>query len=115
MSKQINVLELAHGAIAEQVSNELGKVLSNLMDPNTDTKTKRKLTVALTFEVDENREYVTRTAQAAATLAKVKPITTKLYLDTDHLDRPVVVELNRDKGSALAGEVEKELRLVKSS
>ena len=115
MPKNINVLELAHGAIAEQISNELEKVLSNLMDPNTDTKTKRKLTTTLTFEVDENREYVECTAQAAATLAKVKPITTRLFIDTDHLDRPVAVELNRDKGSPLAAEVEKELRLVKSS
>lgn len=115
MPKQINVLELAHGAIAEQISNELGKVLANLMDPNTDTKTKRKLAVTLTFEVDENREYVECTAQAAATLAKVKPIATKLVLDTDHLGRPVVAELNRDKGSALAAEIDKELRLVKSS
>lgn len=85
------------------------------MDPNTDTKTKRKLTTTLVFEVDENREYVACTAQAAATLAKVKPITTQLVIDTDHLGRPVVAELNRDKGSALAAEVEKELRLVKSS
>lgn len=27
MPKQINVLELAHGAIAEQISNELGESL----------------------------------------------------------------------------------------
>lgn len=115
MPNQINVLELAHGAIAEQVNNELGKVLANLMDPNTDTKTKRKLTVTLTFEVDENREYVECTAQAAAALAKTKPVTTRLFIDTDHLGRPVAAELNKDRGSALAAEVEKELRLVKSS
>lgn len=115
MSDKINVLELAHGAIAEQIDLELGKVLANLMDPNTDTKTKRKLTVTLTFEVFENRELVNCKAQASATLAKVKPIETRLVLDTDHLGRPVAAELNKDRGSALAGEIEKELRLVKSS
>lgn len=115
MPSQINVLELAHGAIQEQINLELGKVLANLADPNTDTKTKRKLTVTLTFEVDENREYVACTAQAAAALAKVKPVTTKLLLDKDGKGRTVAAELNKDRGSILAGEIEKELRLVKSS
>lgn len=114
MPEKINVLELAQGAIAEQINNELGKVLANLMDPNTDTKTKRKLTVTLEFKPDENRESVDCAAQAKATLAPVKAIQTRLILDTDHMGRPVAAELNRDKGSALAGEVEKELKLVRS-
>lgn len=114
MSKQINVLELAKGAIAEQISNEMGKVLANLMDPNTDTKTKRKLTVTLVFEADENRESVDCAAQAKSTLAPVKAITTRLILDTDHMGRPVAAELNKEKGSPLAAEIETELKLVKS-
>jgi len=115
MPEKINVLELARGAIQEQIDNQMGRILENLMDPNTDTKTKRKLTVTLEFKLDENRETVDCAAQAKATLAPVKPITTRLILDTDHLGRPVAAELTKDKGSALAGEIEKELRLVKSS
>ncbi|ABO49719.1 conserved hypothetical protein [Desulforamulus reducens MI-1] len=115
MPEKINVLELAHGAIAEQISNELGKVLENLMDPNTDVKTKRKLVVTLEFKPDENRDVVDCTAQAKATLAPVKPITTRLLMDTDHMGRPVAAELNREKGSALAEEIETELKLVKSA
>lgn len=111
---KINVLELAKGAIIEQIDNEMGKVLANLLDPNTDTKTKRKLTVNLIFEVDEDREIVKCTAQAASILAKIKPVTTVLALDIDNHGRPVAAELNRDQGSALAGEIDKELKLVRS-
>ena len=114
MPEKINILELSHGAIAEQISNELGKVLANLVDPNTDVKTKRKLTVTLEFKPDENRDVVECSAQASCTLAKVKPITTKLLMDTDHLGRPVAAEFNRDKGSALAEEIDTELKLIKS-
>ncbi|MEW5952662.1 MAG: hypothetical protein AB1815_02735 [Bacillota bacterium] len=113
MPEKINVLELARGAIQEQINNEVGRILENLMDPNTDVKTKRKLTVTLEFKPDENRDTVDCTAQAKATLAPVKPIQTVLIMDTDHLGRPVAAELNKDRGSALAPH-EKELKLVKS-
>ncbi|MFA5385100.1 MAG: hypothetical protein WC364_10625 [Eubacteriales bacterium] len=115
MPSEINVLDLARGAVQEQINNEMNKILANLVDLNTDTKTVRKLTVTLAFKVDENRESVDCAAQAKATLAPVKAITTRLILDTDHLGRTVAAELNKDRGSALAAEIEKELKLVKSS
>ena len=42
MEKFINLEELAGGAVAEKVNVELGKVLANMMDVNTDAKKKRK-------------------------------------------------------------------------
>lgn len=93
-NRDINVLELAKGAIQEQINNEMGIVLANLMDPNTDTKTVRKVTITVSFKVDENRESVDCSAQAKSTIAPVKPIATRLILDTDHNGKPVAAELN---------------------
>jgi len=101
----INVLELAKGAIQEQITNELGRVLNNLVDPNTSTKDKRKLVVTLVFEVDENRESVACSAQAKATLAAVKPILTRLNLDTDRKGNAVAVEYVKDNPDSSTGEV----------
>ena len=108
----INALELANGAIGEQVSNELDKVLKNLVDPNTDIKTKSKITVTLTFEVDENRETVKCSAQAKAVLAAVKPITTTLWVDTDHKGNVVATEPSHDKSGNITGGEVKHLRSV---
>jgi len=109
MSKSLNVFELAQGAIQEQTANELQKVLDNLMDPNTDVKTVRKLTITLAFKTDENREQAACTAQAKATLAPVKPIATGLFLDTDFEGKAVAAEIIREKGSAIAAEIEADL------
>jgi len=105
VGKEINVLELAKGAIQEQITNELGRVLNNLVDPNTSTKDKRKLVVTLVFEVDENRESVACSAQAKATLAPVKPILTRLNLDTDRKGNAVAVEYVKDSPDSNKAEI----------
>ena len=106
-TNNINVLELAKGAIQEQITNELGKVLNNLADPNTDYKAKRKLTVVLEFAVDENRESVACSGQAKATLAPVKPILTRLNLDTDRQGNAVAVEYVKPEGDSGTAEIYK--------
>ena len=42
MEKMINLETLADGALAEKVNIALKEVLSNIADPNTEWKTKRK-------------------------------------------------------------------------
>lgn len=70
---EVNILELAKGAIQEQINCEMGKVMANIVDPNTDAKTARKLTITLTMKPDENREIINFSAQIKAVLAPIKP------------------------------------------
>lgn len=56
MEKMINLETFADGALAEKINMALKEVLENIADPNTDYKTKRKLTVDMTFVSGEDRE-----------------------------------------------------------
>lgn len=50
MSEQLDkksILEMSMGAILERVDYEMGKVIDNILDPNTKPTGKRKITVGL--------------------------------------------------------------------
>lgn len=83
MNKTINLSEMADGAVQERFSIELEKVLTNLMDPNTDHKKARKLQLTLTFNTDENRDISLVAVDAKTTLAPAKGIATKILMDRD--------------------------------
>lgn len=95
-TRVVNVLELASGAIQEQINIELTKVMSNIIDPNTDAKSARKLTITLTLKPDENRNIVSVSAQAKSNLAPIKPISTSLMVDADKNGKPVATELTKN-------------------
>lgn len=95
-TREVSVFDLAKGAIMEQIEKETGKIMQNIMDPNTDAKTARKLTVTITFKPDENREMVSTSAQAKSSLAPVKPISTSIIVDTDKDGNPVAAEWTRN-------------------
>ena len=43
MNEAKSILEMAQGAIMEQVNIEVGKIVDNILDPNTDAKKKDSL------------------------------------------------------------------------
>lgn len=94
-TKEVNILELAKGAIQEQINLEAGKVMANIIDPNTDAKAPRTLTITLKFKPDENREIVSCSAQAKSSLAPVKPILTNIIVEADKNGNPRAAELTR--------------------
>ena len=83
MEKVINLSELAGGAVQERFEIELQKIFDNILDPNTSTKTKRKLQLTLTFSTDEGREIALVTVDAKSTLAPANGIATKFLMDRD--------------------------------
>ncbi|MDP4158193.1 MAG: hypothetical protein Q8911_00310 [Bacillota bacterium] len=95
-TRKVNLLELAKGAIMEQVDNESAKILSNILDPNTDATKARKLTITVTFKSDDKREFISCEAQAKSTIAPVMPITTKLLVEQDMEGNPRAMEITRD-------------------
>lgn len=114
-TREVNILELAKGAIMEQVDNESAKILANILDPNTDAKKARKLTITVTFKSDLKRESVDCEAQAKSTLAPIMPISTRIYVEQDKDGNPRAMELTRDDPNQvhMFEETEPEINVVK--
>lgn len=93
---ETSVLEMAKGAILEQIDNESAKIMSNILDPNTDATKARKLTITLTFKPDAKREFISCEAQAKSTIAPIMPIATRMILEADKDGLPKAMEITRD-------------------
>lgn len=79
----INLQTLAEGALAEKVNMALNEVLSNIADLNTDWKAKRKLTIEITFQAQEDRELALLDIKTKKKLVEPKSIGTKIIIGTD--------------------------------
>ena len=83
MSEQLDkksILEMSMGAILERVDYEMGKVIDNILDPNTKPTGKRKITVGLELIPSADRRTITVQSTAKSTLVPTDPITTSLYI-----------------------------------
>lgn len=83
MSEQLDkksILEMSMGAILERVDYEMGKVLDNILDPNTKATGKRKITVGLELVPSADRRTITVHTTAKSTLVPTEPITTSLFI-----------------------------------
>ena len=83
MDSMINLEDFAGGALAEKFNIALKEVLENIADPNTPHKTKRKLTLELTFETEKDRELSMVDIVAKTKLAPKKPVATRILIDRD--------------------------------
>jgi hypothetical protein len=84
---------LGNGAVAERFGIEMQKAIANLMDPNTDPKKARTVTLKLTMKGDENRDIAITQIETKSALAPAKNIETKIVMDYDSQGRPIGAEL----------------------
>ena len=85
MSEQLDrksILDSSRGAILERVDYEMGKVIDNIMDPNTKATGKRKITVTLELIPGSDRRTITLNTTAKSTLVPSDPVTTSLYISS---------------------------------
>lgn len=75
-----SILEMSRGAILERTDYEMGKVIDNILDPNTKPDAKRKVTITLELTPDAERKQITVRTVAKATLVPTDAITTSLYI-----------------------------------
>ena len=68
------------GAILERVDYEMGRVLENVLDPNTKATAKRKITVGLELVPSADRKTITVLTTAKAALVPTDPVTTSLCI-----------------------------------
>lgn len=83
MNSDVQLEELADGALAEKFQQVLAKVVDNLRDVNTSYKTKRKITIQLDFIQDESREDVRCDVAVGCKLAQPRPMSTRLAIGKD--------------------------------
>ncbi len=83
MNSNVQLEELADGALAEKFQQVLAKVVDNLRDVNTSYKTKRKITIQLDFIQDESREDVRCDVAVGCKLAQPRPMSTRLAIGKD--------------------------------
>lgn len=85
MSKDIelNLAELANGAIQEKLDGELEKIFNNIHDPNTKPKDQRSITIKLVFKPDENRQVITLNSSFTTGLAAVRDFDTTILTGKD--------------------------------
>lgn len=80
----VNLETFAGGALQEKFDDALQKVLQNMIDPNTPWKNKRKITVDVTFEQNEERDDCVVDVSVVPKLAAVKPVSTKMAIAKDY-------------------------------
>ena len=83
MSEQLDkksILEMSMGAILERVDYEMGKVMDNILDPNTKATAKRKISVTLELIPSADRRTITVQSTAKCSLTPTDPVTTSLYI-----------------------------------
>ena len=68
------------GAILERVDYEMGKVMDNILDPNTKATAKRKISVTLELIPSADRRTITVQSTAKCSLTPTEPITTSLFI-----------------------------------
>lgn len=90
----INLEKFAGGALAEKFNMAFQEVLDNIADPNTGHKAKRKITVELTFEPNEERQLSQVDVQVKTKLAPSKSVGTTILIDRDGQGGIIASEYN---------------------
>lgn len=80
---RVNLETFAGGALQEKFDDAMEKVLVNMTDPNTPWKNKRKITVEVTFEQNEDRDDSSVNVSVVPKLAPVKPVSTRMAIGKD--------------------------------
>jgi hypothetical protein len=81
--KILNLEALAGGGFAERVNQAVREVMENIADPNTPYKTKRKVTINMTFEAKEDRDITNVDIVTKVTLAPRESVHTTVLIDRD--------------------------------
>lgn len=88
-----SILEMAGGAFLERADYEMGKILKNISDINTNATKKRVLTIQLEFTPDEERENISIKATVKSKLEPTNPVRTTLYSTVDQDGQILMAEM----------------------
>ena len=98
----VELKNIAGGALQAKFNKAMEAVVANLLDPNTPSKDKRKITIEMTFVTDEERTQVASTVSVKQKLAPLHPITTQFGIGKDLKDGGNFIE---EYGQHLPGQM----------
>ena len=75
-----SLTNLGQGAAVEKFDHELKRALSDLLDPNKESKKERKITLVVKLKPSDTQGVVNTTIECDATLAKRKSFSTNLLV-----------------------------------
>lgn len=76
----VGIENLGRGAAVELFNDELTRVLSNILDPNTDAKAVRSLTLTVKFKPSEERDLAPTIIEVKSKLASPKGVGTVVFI-----------------------------------
>lgn len=88
-----SILDMNNGAFKERVDYDMARVVMNILDPNTDPKAKRKITLTIEFVPDADRQTIAVHTGSKATLVPTNPVTTALAFVGDSNGEMQLVEM----------------------
>lgn len=91
--KRTSILQMARGAICERVDYEMSKIIDNILDPNTNPTATRKITLAIVFKPDSNRQVINVAVTAKSALCPTDPVATSLFITGDEQGEVTAVEI----------------------
>ena len=81
--RHFNLEAFAGGELSRQINRDIEAVMRNVVDPNTDVKAKRKITVTIEFKPNEQRNFITTNVNSKPTLAPALGAVTALGVQQD--------------------------------
>ena len=99
----LTLANLGEGAAVELFEAELEKVSKNILDPNTEAKAPRSITLKVSFKPDENRDLATVDVSVGAKLAGSKSFLTKVVFGKDVRGRVEAREFETGQSSMFDG------------
>lgn len=81
--RHFNLETFAGGELSRQINRDIEAVMRNVVDPNTDVKAKRKITVTIEFKPNQQRNFITTNVNSKPTLAPALGAVTALGVQQD--------------------------------
>ena len=82
--QELNLANLGGGAVLEKFADELEKTIENILDPNTEAKVKREVTIKVTISPTDTRTWGEIQIAATSKLAPTKAFVTRAYFGVDN-------------------------------
>lgn len=101
---QLDLNELAGGALAERIEIEFNKMAANIADPNTKATSIRELMISIKIKPDEDREIGLSEMTVKTKLAPARGLPTRFVIDQNREGKAVMKEL-------ASGAVKNQLRI----
>jgi len=79
-NNQLSLVKIGGGVAEELFLEELQKVLDNIVDPNTEEKAIREITIKFKFKPNESRGHVNIFISSASKLGPTKAYPTKAFV-----------------------------------